>query len=156
MAFFVDDLKAYLGVQLQADASASTLMTFDPLHIWYDYAPMYANDSGDNKVKIDPTATRILIESDGGDKERAMQGPLGLRNGLVVIRVSGNSMSDCHRIFLALDAALEINKTQMTTDCWVEHMFLELPQDTSATKSDGEDDLKFELSATLEYLVELT
>jgi len=145
MAFITDDLITYLG----AHASITPLITTDPLHIFAEAVPKRARNSAGKLVDIDDTY--IIIEEDGGIKDRDMSGFSGTREPEFVVTVTGPGKMVIRRLFLALDAALEINHYQMG-DFWVEHSFLDEPRDTSTTPQDGTDSYIYKMESNLDMM----
>lgn len=149
MAYITDDLISYLG----SHASITPLITTNPLHIFAEAVPEKAPNSSGKLVRTDPTY--ILIEEDGGQKERTVEGFTGTREVVFTIRVTAPSKLKIRQIFAALDTALEVqNVTMSDWDC--DHSFLDEPNDTSTTKGDGTGGLTLEMSAILEMMGRLT
>jgi len=142
MAFITDDLIAYLG----AHASISPLITTSPLHIFAEAVPKAARNSGGAMVQIGDTY--ILVEEDGGEKDRDMSGFSGTRESDFVITVTAPGKQAIRSLFFALDVALEINHYQMN-DFWVEQSFLDEPRDVSTTPQDGTDVNIYKMEADL-------
>lgn len=149
MAYITDDLIAYLG----AHTSITPLITTDPLHIFSSAVPETAYTSAGKEVRIGETY--ILVIEDGGIKERTMDGFTGTREVQYTIRVTAPTKLAIRRIFKALDVALEIQNVTMGDWC-ADHAFLDDPEDTSSTKSDGSGALTLEMTADLEMMGRLT
>ena len=154
MAFITDDLIVYLG----AHASITPLITTSPLHIFAEAVPKKARNSSGILVDIGPdpkNPTYILIEEDGGTKDRDVGGFSGTRDVDFTITVTGPGKQIIKNIFLALDVALEINNFQMG-DWWVDHSFFDEPRDVSTTSQDGTDVDTYKMEATVAMMGHLT
>jgi len=145
MAFITDDLIAYLG----AHASVSPLITTNPLHIFAEAVPKQLRASSGQIVDVG--STYIMIEEDGGDKERDMNGFSGTRDTSFTITVTASGKALIRQLFLALDVALEIKGVQMG-DFYVLHSFIDEPRDTSTTTQDGTDVNVYQMESNLDML----
>ena len=159
MSIIFNDLKKHL----EAQDAVMDLIGNHPTHVFYGSVPTYVVNKKGQKVAVGQNAGSydkmnpyIVIEGDGGDKIRSMGGPSGLRENLYAIRAVGRSISECQRIFLALDDALELQRTAIGDNLWVEHSFLNSPNDTSVVRQDGGEFMLHEMAATLDILCEIT
>jgi hypothetical protein len=145
VAYITDDLLAYLG----AHASITPLITTDPLHIFAEAVPDQVRNASGKLVNIGDTY--IILEEDGGTKDRDMGGFSGTREPSFTITVTAPGKLAVRQLFLALDVALEINHYQMN-DFWIEHSFLDEPRDVSTTPQDGTDVNIYKMESTLDLM----
>ena len=148
MAYITDDLISYLG----SHASITPLIQTDPLHIFAEAVPKRAANAAGRRVDIGDTY--IVIEEDGGDKERDMSGFTGTREPTFTILVRSTGKLAIRRLFLALDVALDTHHVQMQ-DMWVEQSFLGEPRDVSTTPQDGSDVMEYMMESTLSLIARL-
>ena len=145
MAFITDDIIAYLGTH----SSITPLIQTDPLHIFAEAVPKRISNSSGRLVDVQETY--IMLEEDGGDKERDMDGFTGTREPRFNVLVTAPGKQAIRQIFLALDDALDVHHVQMQ-DFWVEQSFFAEPRDVSANAQDGTDVHKYLMEATLSMI----
>ncbi len=145
MAFITDDIIAYLG----SHASITPLIETDPLHIFAEAVPKQISNSSGRLVDVGDTY--IILEEDGGDKERDMDGFTGTREPRFNVLVASTGKQAVRQIFLALDEALDTHHVQMQ-DFWVEQSFFAEPRDVSERPQDGSGSFSYMMEATLSII----